>query len=247
MDTALRNRLTGAVILVLLAVLLLPELLTGSGRNPAPARAADPGSGPPRQTYRVDLSGDATAPAGATSAAVVPVPTPGLNDVPVELPVPSAPAAVAPKPVEPAPEAAPSATASVPAQVTPKSATPQPVTSQPASPRAIARAPTVEPAASPPVSPAASRVAPPAASQEVAPDGRKYFVQVGTFATRERAEVLRSDLARRRFEVSINETARDDKRFYRVRVGPVADRKAAEALEVRLRSLAPDRAIVAVP
>ena len=34
LDTALRNRLTGAVILVLLAVLLLPELLTGSGRNP---------------------------------------------------------------------------------------------------------------------------------------------------------------------------------------------------------------------
>ena len=84
-------------------------------------------------------------------------------------------------------------------------------------------------------------------SQQASADGRKYFVQVGTFATRERAEVLRSDLARRRFEVSINETARDTKRFYRVRVGPVADRKSAEALEVRLRPLAPDRAIVAVP
>lgn len=83
--------------------------------------------------------------------------------------------------------------------------------------------------------------------QQASADGRKYFVQVGTFGTRERAEVLRSDLARRRFDVSINETARDDKRFYRVRVGPVADRKAAEALEVRLRPLAPDRAIVAVP
>ena len=69
----------------------------------------------------------------------------------------------------------------------------------------------------------------------------------GKAVPKERAEVLRSDLARRRFEVSINETARDDKRFYRVRVGPVADRKAAEALEVRLRPLAPDRAIVAVP
>jgi cell division protein FtsN len=88
---------------------------------------------------------------------------------------------------------------------------------------------------------------PAVAPQQAAADGRKFFVQVGTFATRERAEVLRSDLARRRFEVSINETARDDKRFYRVRVGPVADRKAAEALEVRLRPLAPDRAIVAVP
>lgn len=234
LDTALRNRLTGAVILVLLAVLLLPELLTGSGRNPAPAPAADPGSGPPRQTYQVDLSGDATAPAGATAAAV-PVPTPGLNDVPVELPVPSAPATVAPKPVEPAPDAAPSASASVPAQPTPKPARPQPTTPQPVSPPAIARAPAVAPAA------------PPAAPREAAAGGRQYFVQVGTFTTRERAEMLRSDLARRRFDVSINETARDTKRFYRVRVGPVADRKAAEALEVRLRPLAPDRAIVALP
>jgi len=82
---------------------------------------------------------------------------------------------------------------------------------------------------------------------EAAPGGRRFFVQVGTFGTRERAEVLRNDLARRGFEVAINETARDDERFYRVRVGPVADRKAAEALEVRLRPLAPDRAIVAVP
>lgn len=207
LDTALRNRLTGAVILVLLAVLLLPELLTGSGRNPAPAPAADPGSGPPRQIYQVDLSGDATAPAGATAAAV-PVPTPGLNDVPVELPVPATP----------------------PVQAAPAPAAPPP---------SIARAP----AAAAPAASATPAVAP----QQASADGRKYFVQVGTFGTRERAEVLRSDLARRRFEVSINETARDDKRFYRVRVGPVADRKAAEALEVRLRPLAPDRAIVAVP
>lgn len=236
LDTALRNRLTGAVILVLLAVLLLPELLTGSGRNPAPAPAADPGSGPPRQTYRVDLSGDATAPAGATSAAADPVPTPGLNDVPVELPVPAAPttpAAVAPKPVESATDAAPLAAAPAPATA------PAQVTPQPASPPAITRAPAVASAAPP--------AAPPVAPQEASADGRQYFVQVGTFTTRERAEVLRSDLARRRFEVSINETARGDQRFYRVRVGPVADRKAAEALEARLRPLAPDRAIVALP
>lgn len=223
LDTALRNRLTGAVILVLLAVLLLPELLTGSGRNPAPAPApaVDPGSGPPLQTYRVDLSGDATAPAGATAAAV-PVPTPGLNDVPVELPVPAAPT--------PAPTAAPTATpptatsATPPAQAAPGPAAPPP---------SIARA--------------APAPAAPAAPAQASADGRKFFVQVGTFTTRERAEVLRSDLARRRFDVSINETARDAKRFYRVRVGPVADRKAAEALEARLKPLAPDRAIVALP
>ena len=72
-------------------------------------------------------------------------------------------------------------------------------------------------------------------------------MQVGTFGTRERAEVLQRELTRRGFKVLINETSRDTRSFFRVRVGPVADRKAAEALELRLRPLAPDRAIVAVP
>jgi cell division septation protein DedD len=42
LDTALKHRLTGAVILVLLAVLLLPELLTGSGRSARPASQSSP-------------------------------------------------------------------------------------------------------------------------------------------------------------------------------------------------------------
>ncbi|MFM7707629.1 MAG: SPOR domain-containing protein [Gammaproteobacteria bacterium] len=101
------------------------------------------------------------------------------------------------------------------------------------------------PVAAPPV--AVAPVAAPPVAVSATPAGRNFFVQVGTFATRERAEVLRSDLARRGFEVTINEAAGGAKSFHRVRVGPVADRKAAEALEVRLRPLAPDRAIVAVP
>ena len=216
MDTALRNRLTGAVILVLLAVLLLPELLTGSGRAPAPALAVAAGDGPPRQTVQIDLTDSAAAPAGVAPSAAAPTPIPSLKpaDEPVELPVP--PAAVA------------SAETATPSVAAPSVAAP-PLVARPPATVAVTPAP-----------------AAPAASTNAA-DGRRYFVQVGTFATRERAEVLRSDLARRGFEVGINETDRDDKRFFRVRVGPMADRKAAEAMETRLRPLAPDRAIVAVP
>ena len=221
MDTALRNRLTGAVILVLLAVLLLPELLTGSGRAPAPALAVATGDGPPRQTVRIDLTDSAAAPAGVAPSAAAPTPIPSLKpaDEPVELPVP--PAAVA------------SAEAATPSVAAPSVAAP-PV----AAPPLVARPPATVAVTPAPAAQAASTNA---------ADGRRYFVQVGTFATRERAEVLRSDLARRGFEVGINETDRDDKRFFRVRVGPMTDRKAAEAMETRLRPLAPDRAIVAVP
>lgn len=207
MDTALRNRLTGAVILVLLAVLLLPELLTGAGgtatRTPSTA-GATPEGGAPLQTLQIDLSGTARGPAGSA-----PPPPEVMDDQAEGLDVdPAAPPPVVRLPV----------------------------------PEAITTAPptTAPPAAVPPTA------APPTAAP-VDPTATRFYVQVGTFATRERAETAQKDLARRGFKVIINETTSGARRLHRVRVGPVADRAAAVALEARLRSLAPDRAIVAVP
>ena len=212
MDTALRNRLTGAVILVLLAVLLLPELLTGAGgtatRTPSTA-GATPEGGAPLQTLQIDLSGTARGPAG--SAPPPPEVTGGLaDDREVD---PAAPPPVVRLPV-------PEAITTAPPTAAPPAAVP--------------------PAATPPTA------APPTAAP-VDPTATRFYVQVGTFATRERAETAQKDLARRGFKVIINETTSGVRRLHRVRVGPVADRAAAVALEARLRSLAPDRAIVAVP
>ena len=212
MDTALRNRLTGAVILVLLAVLLLPELLTGAGgtatRTPSIA-GATPEGGAPLQTLQIDLSGTARGPAGSA-----PPPPEVMDDQAEGLEVD--PAALPPVVRLPVPEAITTA---------------PPTTAPPAA---------VPPAATPPTA------APPTAAP-VDPTATRFYVQVGTFATRERAETAQKDLARRGFKVIINETTSGVRRLHRVRVGPVADRAAAVALEARLRSLAPDRAIVAVP
>ena len=212
MDTALRNRLTGAVILVLLAVLLLPELLTGAGgtatRTPSTA-GATPEGGAPLQTLQIDLSGTARGPAGSA-----PPPPEVMDDQAEGLDVdPAAPPPVVRLPV----------------------------------PEAITTAPptTAPPAAVPPT--AAPPTAVPPTAAPVDPTTTRFYVQVGTFATRERAETAQKDLARRGFKVIINETTSGVRRLHRVRVGPVADRAAAVALEARLRSLAPDRAIVAVP
>ena len=208
MDTALRNRLTGAVILVLLAVLLLPELLTGAGgtatRTPSTA-GATPEGGAPLQTLQIDLSGTARGPAGSAP------PPPEVMDGQAEgLDVdPAAPPPVVRLPV----------------------------------PEAITTAP---PAAAPPAA-VPPTAAPPTAAPPTAAPPTRFYVQVGTFATRERAVIAQKDLARRGFKVTINETTSGARRLHRVRVGPVADRAAAVALEARLRSLAPDRAIVAVP
>ena len=207
MDTALRNRLTGAVILVLLAVLLLPELLTGAGgtatRTPSTA-GATPEGGAPLQTLQIDLSGTARGPAGSA-----PPPPEVMDDQAEGLDVD--PAALPPVVRLPVPEAI--------------------TTAPPAAAPPAAVPPTAAPPTAAPVDPTATR----------------FYVQVGTFATRERAETAQKDLARRGFKVIINETTSGVRRLHRVRVGPVADRAAAVALEARLRSLAPDRAIVAVP
>ena len=103
MDTALKHRLTGAVILVLLAVLLLPELLTGSGEAAKSRSSATSASANGERRIEVDLTESASAP-----AAPMPQPQPAA---PIELPVPAAP------PVQTAP-----APATPPVAVTPPAA-----------------------------------------------------------------------------------------------------------------------------
>jgi DedD protein len=118
LDTALKHRLTGAVILVLLAVALLPELLTGSGRAARPnALLPSEGGGAPERSIDIDLTEAARAPAGATPA---PAPTPAPPPAPLELPTPPAvmepaPATTPPVAEAPTPAAAPAKAAPVPA------------------------------------------------------------------------------------------------------------------------------------
>lgn len=119
MDTALKHRLTGAVILVLLAVLLLPELLTGSGQTSRARAAADAANGEER-SIRIDLTEAASSPAAAAA--------PEANEpAAVALPVPPSPpveAEAAPAaPVAPA-TAVPAPAAAVPAPVVAASAAP---------------------------------------------------------------------------------------------------------------------------
>ena len=125
MDTALKHRLTGAVILVLLAVLLLPELLTGSGQTSRARAAADAANGEER-SIRIDLTEAASSPAAAAA--------PDANEpAAVALPVPPSP------PVEA--EAAPAA------PVAPATAVPAPVVAASAAPAAATPSAAAVPAA----------------------------------------------------------------------------------------------------
>lgn len=88
MDTALRNRLTGVVLLIFLAVALLPELLTGAG-DPARAAASADEVDAVDSPYKVyDFALDEGSSRSPRSVAETPVPNPVPNPVPTPAPTP---------------------------------------------------------------------------------------------------------------------------------------------------------------
>ncbi len=93
MDIHLKQRLTGAVILVLIAVLLVPELLTGPDSPPAPD-VAEPGisAAAGMRSYEIDIS-------DSPQSAAAPLPPPAS----VAAPAPVVESAPPPPPPAPAP------------------------------------------------------------------------------------------------------------------------------------------------
>lgn len=110
MDTALRNRLTGAALLILLAVILLPEMLTGEGGNRSSATQTVEGVEQPVQSYDFDLSEEAAVP--PPPAVEAPAPVGAATATPL-----APPAALPGAPPATAPAAASAASAPTPAAV----------------------------------------------------------------------------------------------------------------------------------
>lgn len=169
----MKERLTGAIILVALIVLLVPELLTGPVRPTARmAGAAQPAEGPPLRSYTIkldeELRGARASPAGS--------------------PAPLAQAAPAPAPEAPAPQAAAA-----------RSQTGLPAGAAP-SPPAAPRAAPVPPSSVPASQPAAPQAAPATATNS---GGKGWMVQLGSFANRVNAQRLAQHLAARGFQVSV--------------------------------------------
>lgn len=218
MEESLKARLIGAVVLVALAVLLIPELL--SGRKAAEPAAAE-GAGPRgTRTFTIELGqapGQATR--GPTTSAPLPSATPAnpLPAPPVADPGSEAPAGQPAETVaetadspEPEPTPAPAAvTAAKPAQSAPPS---------------VATAPDAAPRAEPKPPPALN-----------APKGG-WAVQVGAFGSAETARKLVQDLSGAGYRAFVSPVNRGGKTLYRVRVGPAGDRAGAEQLVPRLKA-----------
>ena len=238
METQVKERLTGAVILVTLFVLLVPELLTGSAKPAAPQPAAasvEPVEGEPAvRTYSIDLvQGGVKQEAQPTvesdlTAKAVKKPQDEL-DTARQLPKPAenSPAAELPALQSAATPAGEKPEAVAPARVAAVAEKPVPVRGAAA---AVEKpAPVVAPRAA--AQPPASKASP----TRVASAGG-WAVQLGSFASRENAQRLAKQLEGKGYGAFVLEGGGTSGKLYRVRVGPEPDRAAATALAAKLRS-----------
>ncbi len=217
MDSRAKQRLTGAVILVALFVLLVPELLTGPKSGGTPAETPDEEG---MRRYTIDLD----APAGSTQPMSAPAAAPAVVLPPVaqnpmggaqERAQPGESAQVeTPAPPAPAPAATPMvATQNVPTNPAPSVAAPAP----------------------------APRPTPPAAL----PKG-SFAVQLGSFGSKDNADRLVRDMNAKGFSAFVAPITSGGRELYRVRVGPTRDRASAEALAAQLRRIGQTGSIVPI-
>jgi DedD protein len=222
MDSRAKQRVTGAVILVALFVLLVPEIVNGPNGTPAPATPAEEGL----RRYTIDL--EAPGAAGNQSAVAEPsVNLPAVAEAPMAPSTGRAIPGEAAAPEAPAPAAMPPAAEAARPNVEPARPVPstQPVQS------ASRPAPTTTP-----VRPAAATSPPPGS----------FVVQLGSFGSRENAERLVRDMTAKGFATFIAPITSNGRELYRVRVGPTRDRASAEALAAQLKRMGQSGSIVPI-
>ena len=217
MDESLKARLIGAVVLVAVAVILIPELLSGRGR--AQSAAPVPGESGTR-TQIIDIPVN-----GAATSALAPMPEAG-GQASINTATPSGPPAAPADTGE-----AESTPASVPAPSTAVADT-RPDPAPPATATTTASAAS-RPVVAPPPAPAAA-VAQPATPPAAAARGG-WAVQVGAFGSTAAAGKVVNELGSAGFRAYVSPVQRSGKTLYRVRVGPEADRSRADATAAALK------------
>jgi len=213
MDSALKQRLLGAAVLIALGVIFVPMFVGNSPPKEASTiQNLDIPPLPERKFETRTLPVDGASP--ATPAAPVP-PVPGSSDKIVTVDT-KAPASFEAPDVK-APEKA----------AAPAESKPAPVAVPPAKPTASAPGP---------AKPAADEPAP--SGSGAAAEGR-FSVTLGVYADPGHANALVARLKKAGFAAFAEATEYQDKPAQRVRVGPFANRAAAESARLRIKQREP--------
>lgn len=208
-DSKLKQRLIGAGILILLAVIFIPMLLDERPSQPSQVESTQVNE--PAPAPQPDVPADS----GQFTSKVTPL------DEPPAPPVSRDPAGDAA--ISDAPEPAPST-----ATLTPPSPA---ATPDSAAPPAPAPAPSVTERLPSNLNPDVP--APPAAKQHQ--DVNAWVVQLGSFSNEQNAVKLRDQLRAKGYAAFMETTTGANGKVARVRVGPEVDRARAEAVRDRLQ------------
>ena len=210
MDNALRARLIGAAVLVALAVLLIPELL--SGRKPDKSGDEVVAAAPGTRTFTIELAGSGQDPASAAGS-------------------------VAGSTAGAAPDRA-VAPASAPQSATTDATPALPADGKPADPAPGRDAGASPPAPQRPAPEAKADLPAPAARSDAAASTAQggWAVQVGAFSTAASADKLATELKSAGYRAYVSPVSKSGKTLQRVRVGPEADRSRAEDIAAKLKA-----------
>ncbi|HWK50612.1 MAG TPA: SPOR domain-containing protein [Steroidobacter sp.] len=234
----------GAAVLMAAAIILIPEMLSGPGRDSAEKQAQTAADGKVSgeaaiKTYTIDLSqSPGVLPPAPVEQTENRAPPPEETQPPETLP----PQTTAQPPVvaQASPEPRPVTPAEPPAQRTPAPVqTPKPAPAPaPAKPEPKPESPKPEPRA------VASA---PSAPRSAVPTGKGWAVQLGSYASEATAERIMNEWRGKGQSAFVMPVTTGGKTLYRVRIGPTKDRASAETALKVVKGTIPSAAVVAHP
>jgi DedD protein len=222
MESPSKERLVGAIILVVLIVIFVPALLSGRKAKDAAETVSEDGA---MKTYVIDLDSQEMRAAPEDQAAATETPQTSKAQTQETQPTPEDESQATA--IEPEAQEAPVASTAPVFEAPPQA---KPVEAQP--PR------TVTPAQQPETQPAPSINASTA---------KGWAVQLGSFSSRENATKLVQELNAKGYKAFVSRFDSGGKVHHRVRVGPEATRARADALAAKLRRDGRSASVVAHP
>jgi DedD protein len=260
-ERPVKERLIGAAVLMAAAIILIPEMLSGPGRDSADKQATQPadngeGSGESAiKTYTIDLN----QPPGSQPPTPVEQ-TENRAPPPEDAPPPETPAAQTPAVAQASPEPQVVVPPEASAQRTPAPAeTPKPepraeetpqrqVAAQPARAEAPPK-PTPKPESAPQAAKPEPRAvaSTTSAPKSAVPTGKGWAVQLASYASEATAQRVMNEWRGKGQGAFVMPVTTGGKTLYRVRIGPTKDRAEAEAVLKVVKASIPSAAVVAHP
>jgi len=252
-ERPVKERLIGAAVLMAAAIILIPEMLSGPGRDSADKQAqtaasADGTGDASIKTYTIDLSqSPGSQPPTVTEQTDnrAPPPEETLPETPAPAEQPSPATQVSP---ESQPVTSPAVVAETP-KPEPRVETPaRQVAAQPARAEAATPAPPKpEPKPEPPKTEPRAVASAPAAPRSAVPAGKGWAVQLGSYSSETTAQRLMNEWRAKGQSAFVMPVTTGGKTLYRVRIGPNKDRAGAETVLKAVKASVPGAAVVAHP